>query len=102
VTSCFWMAPKEDCHSCTDGFTIRNLFPKAQSHLACHENKTAREKQQQTPVPTARSETSDPRVTAALAASSAASLPGRTQSSGTHQTTTDCVEVRRVDTWSSF
>jgi hypothetical protein len=29
----------EDCHSCTDGFTICSLLPRALSHLACHETK---------------------------------------------------------------
>jgi hypothetical protein len=91
VTS-FRTALKKDCHSCTDGFAIRSVFPRALSHSACHEDKIARRRQEQTSVPRARSETSGPCISAALAAApAAASLPGRPQCPGTQQNTTQTV-----------
>jgi hypothetical protein len=77
VNSSFRKALKEDCHSCTDGFTLCNLLPRALSYSTCHKDKTARRRQEQMSVPRDRSETSGPCIAAVLAAVSAASVSGR-------------------------
>jgi hypothetical protein len=100
LISSFLTALKEDGHSCTVGFTICNLLPRALFHSACQEKKIARRRQVQTSVLRARCESSGSCMAAALAAAPAASLPGRPQCPGIQQNTTDSPEMLRFVTWS--
>jgi hypothetical protein len=43
-------ALNHDCHTCTEGFKIGSLLSRALLHSACHEDKIARRRREQTSV----------------------------------------------------